>query len=132
VTHVSVVTCGEEHTHIPSETRPSLVRKLRGTFAEQGRGLVNTISDHRPVVSDVISYHAFCVSPDDLPSCLRATAHSEDGAIMAVEHADLPVAGVQFQPDSILTLYDELGLKLIDNVVRRLAVASGAASLYHE
>ena len=66
-------------------------------------------------------YHSFCANPDDLPSCLRATAHSEDGAIMAVEHVDFPAAGVQFQPESILTLNDELGLKLIDNVVRKLA-----------
>jgi anthranilate synthase len=40
---------------------------------------------------------------------------------MAVEHVDFPAAGVQFQPESILTLNDELGLKLIDNVVRKLA-----------
>ena len=48
------------------------------------------------------------------------TAESDDGVVMAVEHDTLPVAGVQFHPESILTLQEDLGLRLIHNVVETL------------
>jgi anthranilate synthase len=48
---------------------------------------------------------------------LRITAETEDGVIMAIEHISLPVAAVQFHPESILSLKDDIGLKLIRNVV---------------
>jgi len=46
-------------------------------------------------------YHALIVT--DLPDCLRATAYSTKGEIMALEHVSRPVYGVQFHPESILT-----------------------------
>lgn len=49
-----------------------------------------------------------------VPACLRVTARSE-GAVMAVEHRSLPVAGVQFHPESVLTPH---GGRLLDNVLR--------------
>jgi anthranilate synthase len=49
------------------------------------------------------------------------TAESEDGVVMAIEHRTLPLAAVQFHPESIMTLGDEVGLRLLDNVMRRLA-----------
>ncbi|HRU06270.1 MAG TPA: anthranilate synthase component I [Candidatus Brocadiia bacterium] len=67
-------------------------------------------------------YHSLYADPGSLPACLQATAHSEDGVIMAIEHREYPAAAVQFHPESILTLGDGLGLKLIQNVVRRLAM----------
>ena len=48
-------------------------------------------------------YHSLTVARDSLPSCLEATAESEDGEIMALRHRELPVHGVQFHPESILT-----------------------------
>ena len=45
------------------------------------------------------------------------TAESDDGVIMAVEHMALPLAAVQFHPESILSLKEEIGLQLIRNVV---------------
>ncbi len=65
-------------------------------------------------------YHSLCARPAALPPVLRVTAETEDGVIMAVEHADLPLAAVQFHPESILTLGEDLGLRLVENVVRLL------------
>ena len=48
------------------------------------------------------------------------TAESDDGVVMAVEHTQLPIAAVQFHPESILTLQEDLGLRLIHNVVEAL------------
>jgi anthranilate synthase len=45
------------------------------------------------------------------------TAESEDGVIMGVRHRDLPIEGVQFHPESMLTLEGGCGLRLIENVV---------------
>ena len=64
-------------------------------------------------------YHSLFAEVGALPSCLRVTAETEDGVIMAVEHADLPLDAVQFHPESIMTLDDEIGLRLIRNVVMR-------------
>ena len=48
-------------------------------------------------------------------------AKTEDGVIMAIEHKELPIAAVQFHPESILTLEDGVGFKLISEIVSRLA-----------
>ena len=45
------------------------------------------------------------------------TAFSEDNVIMAIEHQTLPIAAVQFHPESIMTLSEQIGLKIINNVV---------------
>ncbi len=48
-------------------------------------------------------YHSLAADPDTMPACLRITARAEDGEIMAVEHTEYPVYGVQFHPESVLT-----------------------------
>jgi anthranilate synthase/aminodeoxychorismate synthase-like glutamine amidotransferase len=57
-------------------------------------------------------YHSLVIDAKTLPAELHATAHTPDGAIMAVRHRTYPVEGVQFHPESILT--DE-GKKLLKN-----------------
>ena len=56
-----------------------------------------------PKTALVARYHSLAADPDTLPSCLNITAETEDGEIMAVQHAEHPIYGVQFHPESILT-----------------------------
>ena len=48
-------------------------------------------------------YHSLAADPDTIPDCLAVTARTEDGEIMAVQHRQYPVFGVQFHPESIMT-----------------------------
>ena len=73
-------------------------------------------------------YHSLFARPQVLPECLQATAHTDDGVIMAVQHRELPVAAVQFHPESILTLEGDAGLRLLDNAMRWLARAPSRAT----
>jgi len=57
-------------------------------------------------------YHSLVIERDTLPDCLEVTAWSDDGEIMGVRHKSLPVEGVQFHPESILT---EHGHELLRN-----------------
>ena len=57
-------------------------------------------------------YHSLVIERDSLPECLAVTAESEDGEIMGVRHKTLPVEGVQFHPEAILT---EHGHKMLKN-----------------
>ena len=51
----------------------------------------------------VARYHSLAASEEELPGTLRITARTMDGEIMAVEHREFPVYGVQFHPESIMT-----------------------------
>ena len=73
-------------------------------------------------------YHSLFARKDTLPSCLEVTAESEDGVIMGIRHRDLPIEAVQFHPESILTLDGNCGLRLIENVVSRAALARTVTS----
>jgi anthranilate synthase len=66
-------------------------------------------------------YHSLYALRDQLPPELQVTAESDDGVVMAIEHATLPLAAVQFHPESILTLEGDVGRRLIANVVELLA-----------
>jgi anthranilate synthase component 2 len=57
-------------------------------------------------------YHSLIVRRDDLPDCLEVTGWTDDGIIMGLRHRDLPVQGVQFHPESIMT---EAGKALLRN-----------------
>jgi anthranilate synthase/aminodeoxychorismate synthase-like glutamine amidotransferase len=48
-------------------------------------------------------YHSLTLDPDSIPSVLAVTARADDGTVMGVRHLQLPVEGVQFHPESILT-----------------------------
>jgi anthranilate synthase component II len=62
-------------------------------------------------------YHSLVAEPASLPSCLAVTARTADGVIMAIEHKELPVWGVQFHPESIET---EHGHQLLRNFLERV------------
>jgi anthranilate synthase/aminodeoxychorismate synthase-like glutamine amidotransferase len=57
-------------------------------------------------------YNSLAVERSSLPSCLAVTARSEDGEIMGLRHRTLPVAGVQFHPEALLT---EHGHRMLQN-----------------
>lgn len=57
-------------------------------------------------------YHSLVVERETLPDCLEISAESPDGLIMAMRHKELPIEGVQFHPESILT---SAGKKLLQN-----------------
>ena len=51
----------------------------------------------------VARYHSLAADKDTIPNCLKVTAVTEDGEVMAVEHREYPVYGLQFHPESVLT-----------------------------
>jgi len=57
-------------------------------------------------------YHSLLAQRESFPECLKVTAWTAEGEIMALEHAELPVWGVQFHPESILTIE---GKRLLGN-----------------
>jgi len=57
-------------------------------------------------------YHSLIVERDSLPDCLRVNAWLDDGMIMGLEHRERPLRGVQFHPESILTVE---GKRLLQN-----------------
>jgi anthranilate synthase len=102
----------------PMHGKPSVVR-------HKGVGVFEGLPDQLQVGR----YHSLYALPNELPSCLEVTAESEDGVVMGVRHRQLPVEAVQFHPESLLTLNDDAGMRLIENVVRlygvRKAVSAG-------
>ena len=56
-----------------------------------------------PAEVRVARYHSLAASEESLPECLKVIARTEDGEVMAVQHAEHPTFGVQFHPESILT-----------------------------
>ena len=60
----------------------------------------------------VARYHSLAALRDTIPACLRVTAETDDGEVMAVMHREYPIYGVQFHPESILT---PSGLQVIKN-----------------
>jgi anthranilate synthase len=72
-------------------------------------------------------YHSLFAIREKLPAGLEVTADSDDGVVMAVEHVHLPLAAVQFHPESIMSLEGDVGLRLLRNVVTGLTAPSGSA-----
>jgi len=61
---------------------------------------------------DVGRYHSWAVSPANLPDCIQVTAVDDEGQIMAMQHRDFNIHGVQFHPESVLT---PLGKDILKN-----------------
>jgi anthranilate synthase len=95
---------------VPYHGKPSLVRVLGGRLL---RGLPREFTVGR--------YHSLHARRSTLPAALSVTAETADGVIMAIEHADLPIAAVQFHPESVMTLRDEIGMPIIAAVLSSIA-----------
>jgi para-aminobenzoate synthetase component II len=61
-------------------------------------------------------YHSLIVKNETLPACFEISAWTEEGEIMAIRHKDLPIEGVQFHPESIMT---KDGIKLLQNFIKQ-------------
>ena len=96
------------HGRVEKGTRPMHGKVTPITHTGEGifRGLPETFS--------VTRYHSLAAE-GELPACLKVTARSQDGAIMAVEHQSFPVYGVQFHPEAVLSEY---GHELLENFVK--------------
>lgn len=89
------------------------------TVVHDGKGVFEGL----PKRFRVGRYHSLFARKDKLPACLEVTAESDDGVIMGVRHRELPIEAVQFHPESMMTLEDDCGLRLMENVVRKLGRA---------
>ena len=77
-------------------------------IAHEGKGLFSGL----PRTFRVTRYHSLVVSPEGLPKELNMDAWTGEGVIMGISHRSLPVYGVQFHPEAVLTEY---GLELLNN-----------------
>ena len=78
---------------------PELMHGKTSWIAHDGQGVFAGLPD--PL--EATRYHSLVVERETLPECLVVTADTADGTVMGVRHRDLPVEGVQFHPESILT-----------------------------
>jgi anthranilate synthase len=92
---------------LPAHGRPSRVQVRGGRLMQS---LPNEIVIGR--------YHSLYVERDSMPEVLAVTATTEDGVAMALEHRSLPVGGVQFHPESLMSLGEEVGLRIVENAFR--------------
>jgi anthranilate synthase len=91
----------------PAHGRPSRVQVRGGRLMQN---LPNEIVIGR--------YHSLYVEGDSMPDVLQVTASTEDGLAMAIEHKTLPVGGVQFHPESLMSLGGDVGLRIVENAFR--------------
>ncbi len=68
-----------------------------------------------PCPFDATRYHSLLVERASLPDCLRITAWTAEGEIMGLAHKTLPVFGVQFHPESVLT---QDGMRIMENFLK--------------
>ena len=95
------------------ERGPVPVHGKTALIHHDGRGVFAGL----PSPFEATRYHSLVVRRADLPACLEISAESEDGLIMGLRHQALPVEGVQFHPESILTAS---GKALLGNFLTRL------------
>lgn len=83
---------------------PDLKHGMTSTIEHRGRGVFAGL----PSPLRVGRYHSLAVAPDTLPGSIEITATTANGTIMALRHRELPISGVQFHPESVLTEYGYL------------------------
>lgn len=92
-------------------------RIMHGKVSEithDGRGLFAGLA---PLVK-VVRYHSLALAEHSLPEELAVTARSEDGEIMGIRHRTLPIEGIQYHPESILTTTGKRQLANFLDIVR--------------
>ncbi len=87
---------------------PYLMHGKVSKILHHGEGLFKGIPD----LFEATRYHSLTIDPITLPDVLEVTATTEDKIIMGITHKSLPIYGMQFHPESIITEY---GHKLLQN-----------------
>jgi len=90
------------------ERAPELLHGKTSEVVHDGSGVLAGL----PSPFTATRYHSLAVRPDTVPDELEVTGRTEGGVVMALRHRDLPVEGVQFHPESVLT---EGGHRLLAN-----------------
>ncbi len=88
-----------------------LMHGKQSMIYHDGKGLFKGVSNP----FSATRYHSLIVENESFPSCLSITARTKEGEIMGLRHRTLPVWGVQFHPESIMT---DQGKKLLENFIR--------------
>jgi anthranilate synthase/aminodeoxychorismate synthase-like glutamine amidotransferase len=91
---------------------PELMHGKTSTIHHDGRGVFAGL----PEPLKATRYHSLVVDAASIPACLEVSARSADGLVMGLRHRELPVEGVQFHPESILT---DAGHELLANFLSR-------------
>jgi para-aminobenzoate synthetase component II len=81
------------------ERAPELLHGKTSLVHHAGAGVLAGLPD--PFVAT--RYHSLSIRPDTVPAALEVTGRTDGGVVMAVRHRELPVEGVQFHPESVLT-----------------------------
>lgn len=87
---------------------PRLMHGKTSPIEHDGRTLFQGL----PSPFEATRYHSLIAEEASLPACLEVSARTAEGEIMALRHRELPLEGVQFHPESILTQH---GLALLEN-----------------
>jgi anthranilate synthase component 2 len=98
---------------------PEILHGKSSPILHDGRGVFKGL----PETFDATRYHSLVVEAGSVPDCLEVSARTRDGTIMGLRHRTLPIEGVQFHPESILT--GQAGHDLLANF---LELASAAVS----
>jgi anthranilate synthase/aminodeoxychorismate synthase-like glutamine amidotransferase len=99
---------------------PRLMHGKTSEIHHDGKGIFAGLPN--PFVAT--RYHSLVVRPDSVPVELEVTATSTDGVVMGLRHREVPVEGVQFHPESVLTAS---GPALLGNFLEQLATSAARA-----
>ena len=87
------------HFGAPVVHAPELVHGRTTPVQHDGKGVFRGL----PSPFEATRYHSLCLDPSIVPECLEVSARAPDGTIMGLRHRELPLEGVQFHPEAVLS-----------------------------
>ena len=79
---------------------PQIVHGKTSLIRHDGKGVFADL----PEPLEATRYHSLIVDRESVPAALEITAHTDDGLVMGLRHRELPIEGVQFHPESVLSV----------------------------